>query len=71
VSRTPLSLDENMQLAEYIYSVGPKGIEFARYSIETHLIQSYYFVKFYYPELLARLVPNHTFPLLNTYGLEH
>ena len=70
VSRAPLSLDEGMQLAEYIYSVGPKGLEFARYGIETHLIQSYYFVKFYYPELLSPLVPNHTYRILKTYDLE-
>ena len=60
-----------MQFAEYIYSVAPKGLEFARYGIETHLIQSYYFVKFYYPELLSRLVPNHTYRIRDIYGLEH
>jgi coenzyme F420 hydrogenase subunit beta len=70
-SRIPLSLDEGRELADYIYSVGPKGLEFARYGIETHLIQNYYFVKFYYPELLSRLVPNHTYNILDTYELEH
>ena len=63
-SKTPLSIDEGMQLAEYIYSVGPKGLEFARYGIETHLIKNYYFVKYNYPELLSRLVPNHTYSIL-------
>jgi coenzyme F420 hydrogenase subunit beta len=70
-SRTPLSLEEGMQLAEYIYSVGPKGLEFARYGIETHLIQNYYFVKFNYPELVPRLVPKHTYHILDSYALEH
>ena len=70
-SRKPLSLDEGMQLAKYIYSVGPKGLEFARYGIETHLIQKYYFVQFYYPELLSGLVPNHNYNTSDTHGMEH
>lgn len=69
-SKTPLSIDEGMQLAEYIYSTGPKGLEFARYGIETHLIQNYYFVKYNYPELLSQLVPEHTYSILKAYDLE-
>ena len=38
---------------------------------ESHLIKNYYFVKYNYPELLPRLVPNHTYSILNTYDLEH
>jgi coenzyme F420-reducing hydrogenase beta subunit len=47
-----------------------KGLEFARYSIDFHLIRNYYFVKTYYPEKLQTLVPQHVYRLLEKYGFE-
>ena len=64
-----MSLDEGFQLAEYLYSTGPRGLEFARYGIETHLIRNYYYVKSNYPELLPTLVPKHTYRILEQYDL--
>jgi coenzyme F420-reducing hydrogenase beta subunit len=50
--------------------IGPKGIGFAHFSVDHHLIRHYYFVKYHYPELLERLVPKHTYAILKEYGLE-
>lgn len=64
-----MSREEGLELAEYLYSTGPRGLEFARYGIETHLIRNYYYVKSNYPELLATLVPKHTYHILGKYDL--
>ena len=64
-----MSLDEGLQLAEHLYSTGPRGLEFARYAVETHLMRNYYYVKSSYPELLATLVPEHTYQVLKKYDL--
>lgn len=63
-SGAAMSLDEGLQLAEHLYSTGPRGLEFARYAVETHLMRNYYYVKSSYPELLATLVPKHTYQVL-------
>ncbi len=68
-SGASMSLDEGFQLAEYLYSTGPRGLEFARYGIETHLIRNYYYAKSNYPELLPILVPKHTYRILEQYDL--
>ena len=68
-SEVSMSLEEGMQLAEYLYSVGPRGLEWARYAIETHLIRNYYFVKSNYPELLTTLVPKTAYHVLEEYNL--
>ena len=68
-SGASMPLEEGMQLAEYLCSVGPRGLEWARYSIETHLIRNYYYVKSNYPELLPTLVPKHTYRILEQYDL--
>jgi coenzyme F420-reducing hydrogenase beta subunit len=65
-----MPLEEGFMLAEYLYSIGPRGLEFVRYAIETHLIRNYYFVKNNYPEKLTSLVPKHTFRILEEYELE-
>jgi coenzyme F420 hydrogenase subunit beta len=65
-----MSLEEGFHLAEYLYSTGPRGLEFARYGIETHLIRNYYYVKSSYPDLLGTLVPKHTYHILKKYDLE-
>ncbi|NTW55840.1 MAG: coenzyme F420 hydrogenase [Chlorobiaceae bacterium] len=48
---------------------GPKGIGFAHYSVDYHLIRHYYYVKFRFPELLDTLVPRHVPVILSEYGL--
>ena len=70
-SGTGMSLEEGMQFAEYLYSVVPQGLEWARYAIETHLIRNYYFVKFHYPELITTLVPEYVYHVLEEYDLVH
>ena len=57
-------------LAGVLRMIGPKGIGFAHYSVDFHLIRHYYFVKFRYPELLDKLVPRHVPVILAEYGLE-
>jgi coenzyme F420 hydrogenase subunit beta len=48
---------------------GPKGLEFARYSIDFHLIRNYYFLKLFYPEKLS-IVPPHVLEILREYDIE-
>jgi coenzyme F420 hydrogenase subunit beta len=56
-------------LAGVLRVIGPKGIGFAHYSVDFHLIRHYYYVKFRYPELLEKLVPRHVPVILAEYGL--
>ena len=56
-------------LAGVLSMVGPKGIGFAHYSTDYHLIRHYYYVKYRYPELLETLVPRHVPLILGEYGL--
>ena len=48
---------------------GPKGIGFAHYSVDFHLIRHYYYVKYRYPEQLTLLVPRHVRSIIQEYGL--
>lgn len=48
---------------------GPKGIGFAHYSVDFHLIRHYYYVKYRCPEQLTVLVPRHVRLILQEYGL--
>ncbi len=57
-------------LSAIISSIGPKGIGFAHFSVDHHLIRHYYFVKYRYPHLLEGLVPKHAYSILKEYGLE-
>ncbi len=57
-------------IAKVMNLVGFKGLEFARYSVDFHLIRNYYFVKFRYPEKLKTLVPKHVYTVLAKYGFE-
>ncbi len=57
-------------IAKVMSLVGFKGLEFARYSVDFHLIRNYYFVKFRYPEKLKTLVPKHVYTVLAKYGFE-
>jgi coenzyme F420 hydrogenase subunit beta len=64
-----MSIEDGLQLAEYLHSVGPKCLESARYGIETHMIRNYYFVKQHYPNVLTPLVPKHVCEILKKYDL--
>jgi len=57
-------------IAKVMSLVGFKGLEFARYSVDFHLIRNYYFVKLRYPEKLKKLVPKHVYKVLAKYGFE-
>lgn len=48
---------------------GPKGIGFAHYSTDFHLIRHYYYVRERFPEELERLVPRHVRSILEEYDL--
>ena len=52
-----VSLKEGREIAEMLYETGPKGLEFARYAVDMHLVRNYHYVKFNYPDLLEVLVP--------------
>ena len=65
-----MPLDKGFMLAEHLYNTGPRGLEFVRYAIETHLIRNYYFVKTNYPHLLSTLVPGHVYRILEAYDLK-
>ena len=47
--------------------IGPRGLEYARYGVDMHMIRDYYYVKFYYPELKETLVPKHVYRILEEY----
>jgi 3,8-divinyl protochlorophyllide a 8-vinyl-reductase (ferredoxin) len=65
-----MSLEDGFALAEHLYTTGPRGLEFVRYAIETHVIRNYYFVKQNYPQKLTALVPGYVYSVLEAYGLE-
>jgi coenzyme F420 hydrogenase subunit beta len=54
-------------LASVMRRMGPRGLEYARYGIDMHMIRDYYYVKFYYPELKETLVPKHVYRILEEY----
>ncbi len=56
-------------LAGVLGMIGPKGIGFAHYSVDFHLIRHYYYVKFRNPDRLKKLVPRHVPVILAEYGL--
>jgi len=66
-SRIPLWLGN--LLAGALGMIGPKGVGFAHYSVDFHLIRHYYYVKFRHPEKLEKLVPRHVRVILAEYGL--
>ncbi|MBC8042039.1 MAG: Coenzyme F420 hydrogenase/dehydrogenase, beta subunit C-terminal domain [Rhizobacter sp.] len=57
-------------IAAVMRRIGPRGLEFARYSVDFHLIRNYYFVKKNYPDLLQTLVPKHVYKILKDYGFK-
>lgn len=54
-------------LAAIMRRIGPRGLEYARYGVDMHMIRDYYYVKFYYPALKETLVPRHVYRILEEY----
>jgi coenzyme F420 hydrogenase subunit beta len=54
-------------LAAMMRHIGPRGLEYAHYGVDMHMIRDYYYVKFYYPQLRETLVPKHVYRILEKY----
>ncbi|TVQ46860.1 MAG: hypothetical protein EA365_04200 [Gloeocapsa sp. DLM2.Bin57] len=52
-----------------IEKIGPKGLEYARFSIDSHFTRNYLYVKRNYPEKLAQHVPEYAQKIVNQYKL--
>ena len=64
-----LSLRDGRALADMVYETGPRGLEFARYAVDMHLIRNYYHVKTNYPDKVQTLVPKHVYKVLEEFEL--
>ncbi len=56
-------------LGVVIGKIGPKGLEYARFSIDSHFTRNYLFVKRNYPEKLAQHVPEFAKKIVEQYKL--
>jgi 3,8-divinyl protochlorophyllide a 8-vinyl-reductase (ferredoxin) len=52
-----------------IEKIGPKGLEYARFSIDSHFTRNYLYVKRNYPEKLAAHVPEYAKRIVSQYKL--
>ncbi len=52
-----------------IEKIGPKGLEYARFSIDSHYTRNYLYVKRNYPEKLAAHVPDYAQKIVSQYQL--
>lgn len=52
-----------------IEKVGPKGLEYARFSIDSHFTRNYLYVKRHYPEKLQEHVPDYAEKIVSRYKL--
>ena len=52
-----------------IEKIGPKGLEYARFSIDSHFTRNYLYVKRHYPEKLAAHVPEYAKQIVEQYDL--
>lgn len=52
-----------------IEKIGPKGLEYARFSIDSHFTRNYLYVKRHYPEKLAEHVPEYAQKIVSQYQL--
>jgi len=52
-----------------IEKIGPKGLEYARFSIDSHFTRNYLYVKRNYPEKLEAHVPEYAKKIVNQYKL--
>jgi len=57
-------------LAAVMKLLGPRGLEYARYGVDMHLIRNYYYVVYNYPGLVEKLVPAHVYGVLDEYGFK-
>lgn len=64
-----VSLKQGREIAAMLYETGPKGLEFAAYAVDMHLVRNYHYVKFNYPGLLGMLVPRHVYNILEDYDI--
>jgi coenzyme F420 hydrogenase subunit beta len=53
----------------FIERIGPKGLEYARFSIDSHFTRNYLYVKRNYPEKLAAHVPDFAKRIVSQYKL--
>ncbi len=65
-----VSLKQGREIATMLYATGPKGLEFAGYAVDMHLVRNYHYVEFNYPALLDSLVPRHVSTILEEYGID-
>jgi 3,8-divinyl protochlorophyllide a 8-vinyl-reductase (ferredoxin) len=56
-------------LGVVIEKIGPKGLEYARFSIDSHFTRNYLFVMRHYPEKLAQHVPEFAKKIVEQYKL--
>ena len=54
-----------------IEKIGPKGLEYARFSIDSHFTRNYLYVKRHHPEKLAAHVPEYAKQIVEQYDLPH
>lgn len=52
-----------------IEKIGPKGLEYARFSIDSHFTRNYLYVKRNYPEKLEAHVPEYAKKIVAQYDL--
>jgi len=64
-----VSLKKGREIAEMLYETGPKGLQFAEYAVDMHLVRNYHYVKFNFPALLDVLVPRHVSRILEEYDI--
>jgi 3,8-divinyl protochlorophyllide a 8-vinyl-reductase (ferredoxin) len=55
----------------FIERIGPKGLEYARFSIDSHFTRNYLYVKRNYPEKLESHVPEFAKKIVSQYKLPH
>jgi len=53
----------------FIEKIGPKGLEYARFSIDSHFTRNYLYVKRQHPEKLANHVPDYAQKIVQQYRL--
>ncbi|GAB4158902.1 MAG: Coenzyme F420 hydrogenase/dehydrogenase, beta subunit C-terminal domain [Cyanobacteria bacterium J069] len=53
----------------FIEKIGPKGLEYARFSIDSHFTRNYLYVKRNYPEKLEQHVPDYAKRIVRQYKL--
>ncbi|MEN9208494.1 MAG: hypothetical protein Q6K31_10060, partial [Gloeomargarita sp. GMQP_bins_14] len=52
-----------------IERIGPKGLEYARFSIDSHFTRNYLYVRRHYPQKLVRHVPEFAKKIVSQYRL--